>query len=91
MAGGQCRLGDGTIAGSVLKLNEGLRNFQANVEESLEEVLPLVTLNQAKYLKVEKEMGSLDMEKLANITVMDRDLNIRTTIVKGEVQYEVES
>lgn len=84
----KCTLTDGTIAGSVLKLNEGLRNFTTNTNYPLEKVMPIVTENQAKLLKVEDEMGTLEVGKLANITIMDKAYHIRETYVKGKKIYE---
>lgn len=85
---GQCRLSEGTIAGSVLKLNEGLRNFDQSLEENLEQLIPLVTSNQARYLGVEDELGSLEVNKIANIVMMNKEIQINKTIVKGKVAYE---
>ncbi len=84
----QCKLVDGTIAGSVLKLNKALRNFSENVVEELANLIPIVTENQAKYLKVYNEMGTLEIGKLANIVIMDENINIIKTIVKGKKVYE---
>lgn len=85
---GKCTLEDGTIAGSVLTLNKGLKHFKEGLEKPLEEVLPLVTRNQAEYLKVSDKMGTLEAGKLANITVMNSDYTIKRTIVKGKTVYE---
>lgn len=85
---GKCTLKDGTIAGSVLKLNEALKNFEKQVSYTLEQLLPLVTINQAKYLKIEAEKGSLAVGKDADIVIMDKAFNIKTTIVKGNKVYE---
>ncbi len=85
---GQCRLPEGTIAGSVLKLNKGLSNFNEAVEEGLEELIPIVTSNQASYIGVEDLMGTLEVGKLANIVIMNKDIEISKTIVKGKVVYE---
>lgn len=88
MKNGQCTLASGTIAGSVLKLHEGLKNFAIAIEEALSEVIPMVTENQAKYLGVEDRMGTLDLGKEANIVLMSETFNITTTIVKGNKIYE---
>jgi N-acetylglucosamine-6-phosphate deacetylase len=84
----QCRLNDGTIAGSVLRLNEGLYNFSESIVEKLEHVIPLVTSNQATYLNVEEEMGTLEVNKLANIVLINSKIEVSKTIVRGKVVYE---
>lgn len=86
---GSCTLSDGTLAGSVLKLNEALRNFDANVTEELEKLLPLVTLNQATYLGMSDRKGSIDVGKDADLVIMDRDFAIQSTFVKGRKVYEI--
>lgn len=86
---GKCTLESGTIAGSVLTLDRGLRNFNEHVSHTLEEILPVVTENQARYLGIEDETGTLETGKRANIVIMDEGLNICTTIVKGSKIYEI--
>jgi len=85
---GTCTLMNGTIAGSVLTLNKGLHNFKQATHALLETLLPLVTSNQASYLGVESEMGTLEVGKLANIVIMDESVSINKTIVKGQIIYE---
>jgi len=85
---GMCTLMDGTIAGSVLTLNKGLHNFKQATHSLLETLLPLVTSNQATYLGVDSEMGTLEVGKLANIVIMDESVSINKTIVKGQIVYE---
>lgn len=86
---GRCSLTNGTLAGSVLKLNQGLKNFTNNLEETLEQIIPTVTINQAKYLNIDDKYGSLDIGKRANIAIMDKDFMIQKTIVKGKIVYEI--
>jgi N-acetylglucosamine-6-phosphate deacetylase len=88
VSAGKCLLDSGTIAGSVLKLNEGLKNFHANVKDGLEQVLPIVTINQAKYLGLDHQIGSLEEDKQADIVIMNDQFEIMKTIVKGNIEYE---
>jgi N-acetylglucosamine-6-phosphate deacetylase len=86
----QCTLADGTIAGSVLKLNEGLRNFATELEGELESYIQLVSKNQAEYLGVWDKMGSIEVGKLANLVLIDEAVHIIKTIVKGNIVYETQ-
>lgn len=85
----KCILEDGTIAGSVLKMQEGLKNFSDNVKSDLQTLIPLVTLNQAKYLGIDDQKGSLAVNKDADIVIMSDTFDIVKTIVKGRTVYEV--
>lgn len=86
---GVCRLDDGTIAGSILKLRDGLKNFIKANDSTLEECITAVTLNQAKYLSVENDYGTLDVGKYSNIVLLNKELDVVKTIVKGVIEYEI--
>jgi len=88
VAKGQCHLQDGTIAGSVLKLHDGLKNFTQYTGNHLAKTLCMVTSNQADYLGLRQLMGDLDRGKLANIVIMTKDIEIKETYVKGNKVYE---
>ena len=77
-------LEDGTIAGSVLTMNDGLRIFRENIGAGIPEVVELVTKNPAEELGIYGEMGSLEKGKLADFTVFDEAFHIGCTVVNGE-------
>lgn len=79
----RARLLDGTLAGSVLKLNEGVRNMARFGEVSLPEAIRMATENPARLLGIEKEMGTLLPGTLADFILMDEACNIRATFVDG--------
>lgn len=88
VADGKCLLESGTLAGSTLKLNQGLHNFIIQTSLKLESAVQLVTENPAKYLNVFDQIGSLDKGKLANITIVNPQIDVHYTIIEGEVLYE---
>jgi N-acetylglucosamine-6-phosphate deacetylase len=47
----------------------------------------MATLTPATILKIDDAKGSIDMGKDADIVVFDEDINVRMTIVEGEVVY----
>lgn len=81
----QCLLEDGTIAGSVLKLNEAVRNLHQHTELSLPEVFACASLNPAKAIGEDSKIGSLKVGKCADIIICDDDINVVTTIIDGEI------
>ena len=81
-------LEDGTIAGSVLCMNDGLRIFRENTGAPIEEVVAAVTKTPAKELGLYGELlGSLSAGKNADITIFDDALKIQRTIVAGRDAY----
>lgn len=83
-----CRLEDGTISGSVLKLNKGVWNVYTNSDIPLFECVNAASLNPATTIGIEDKKGSLDVGKDADIVVLDEEFNVLKTIKKGEMKYE---
>ena len=88
LKGIECRLADGTIAGSVLKLNEAVRNVINHTDLPVNEVFKMASLNPAKAIKCHGRIGSLENGKDADIIIADKNINIIRTIKKGKTIYE---
>lgn len=83
----ECRLADGTIAGSVLKLNQAIRNLIQYTDLPVWEAVNAASLNPAKRIGADASKGSLEIGKDADIAVCDDDFNISRTIVRGRTIY----
>ena len=83
-----CRLEDGTIAGSVLKLNNGVWNVFNNSKIPLHECVNCASLNPATTLGMQDKKGSLAVGKDADIVILDNEFNVRKTIIGGKIKYE---
>ena len=83
----KCLMPDGTIAGSVLRLNEAVRNLYENTELEIYEAVNCASLNIAKALGEDSEIGSLESGKRADIIITDGKFNVDTTILGGEIKY----
>ena len=83
-----CKLEDGTIAGSVLKLNKGVWNVYTNTSISLYECVNCATLNPANAIGVADKKGSIEVGKDADIVILDNEFNVKKTIIGGVVRYE---
>ena len=83
-----CRLEDGTIAGSVLKLNKGVWNVYNNSKIPLNECVNCASLNPATTLGIQDKKGSIKEGKDADFVILDNEFNVRKTIIGGKVKYE---
>ena len=83
-----CKLEDGTIAGSVLKLNKGVWNVYNNSTIPLHECVNCATLNPANAIGVADKKGSIEVGKDADIVILDNEFNVKKTIIGGIVRYE---
>lgn len=79
----KCLLEDGTIAASVLRLNEAVRNLYENTDLTLPQAVACASLHPAKALKVDDKIGSLEAGKCADIIIFDDQFNIQKTIIGG--------
>ncbi|MCR4621506.1 MAG: N-acetylglucosamine-6-phosphate deacetylase [Clostridiales bacterium] len=87
----ECRLADGTIAGSVLKLNEAVRNMHLNAKRlPIHKVVRMASLNPAKALGIDGAKGSIKPGKDADFCFADDDFKISRTILRGRTIYSGE-
>lgn len=85
---GEARLTDGTLAGSVLKLIDGVKNFKEINNLKLNEAIIPATKNPAINLGIYDKKGSIDLNKDADLVVLDEKLNVVMTIVGGKILYD---
>lgn len=87
LRGQEARLADGTLAGSVLRMNEAVRNAVQFGGVTKEEALDMASYNAALRLGVEHERGSIAVGKRADFTVLDENYEVLMTVVGGTVVY----
>ncbi len=83
-----CRLEDGTVAGSVLHLNHGVRNVWQNSSIPLNECVNCASLNPATTLGIDDRKGSIEVGKDADIILLDENFEVQKTIIGGKIKYE---
>ena len=81
---GKCISPDGTLGGSALTMIEGVQNLVKHVGVSLEEALLMASTYPAKAVKVDNEYGYVKEGYIADLVILDKELNISNMIVKGE-------
>ena len=84
---GVARLVDGTLAGSVLTLNQAVRNFYESTNATLFEAIHMAALNPATSINIAHRKGSLEIDKDADVILLDDDFNCHLTLVKGSVVF----
>lgn len=85
---GSARLEDDTLAGSILTLDNAIKNMKNNIDASLCEIISMVTINPAKDINIYDKKGSIEKGKDADIAIFDKDINISMTIVEGNIVYQ---
>ena len=82
---GKAVLEDGTLAGSVLKMNEALANMRKHTSMDRIEAINSATKIPARKLGIKK--GELKEGYDADIVIFDEKFSIISTIVNGDVKY----
>ena len=84
----RAELADGTLAGSVLTMADGVRRFMHNTGASLPEAVAAASLNVAVSLGLDHQLGSLEVGKAADIVLLDEDtLQVKKTIIDGTTVF----
>ncbi len=82
---GKALLADGTIAASTSNIHEEFKNV-VSYGVPFKQAVKSATINPAKAIRADHETGSIKVGKLADIVVLDKDLEIKLVIVKGVVK-----
>ena len=83
----ECRLKDGTIAGSVLKLNQAVHNMRENCSLPLWEIVNMASLNPARCIGLDATKGSIEIGKDADIVLCDESICVKATFIGGHAVY----
>ena len=84
---GAIYLEDGTIAGSTQTVLNGFKNL-VKLGIPMGDVSKMTSLSPAKSLGLDGELGSITVGKLADMVVLDEDLNVDATFVNGKCAYK---
>lgn len=81
------RLADGTLAGSVLPLDQAVRNLIAFTGCTLPEALATVTTTPADLLGIGDERGCIRPGLIADLALLTPELHVVATIATGEIVW----
>jgi len=83
---GRTRNERGSIAGSVITILEAVK-MMLSLGISIEEVSTMASFTPAKILGIEKDYGSIETGKRADLVAVDDEGNVKLTIIGGRVAY----
>ncbi|MFJ7647575.1 N-acetylglucosamine-6-phosphate deacetylase [Lysinibacillus sp. NPDC097279] len=89
---GMAVLENGTLAGSVLKLSDALKNMLKYCDDcTLEDVIKMTATNPAKQLQISDRKGSIKAGMDADLVVLNNDYDVLMTFCRGILSYQKES
>lgn len=83
------RLPDGTLAGSILTMENAAKNMKSITNCTLAELVAMTSTNAATQLGLSTK-GRIESGKDADLTIIDGDWNVQMTICRGNIAYTKE-
>lgn len=87
VADGAARLADGSLTGSVLTMDQALRNLHAWGGVTLPEAVGMLSSNPARDAGVAHRKGRLQPGYDADLLILDADLRLQATICRGHLAF----
>ncbi|WP_042356600.1 N-acetylglucosamine-6-phosphate deacetylase [Bacillus rubiinfantis] len=88
VADGKALLADGTLAGSILKLGDAVKNILSYTGCTMEEVIEMAAMNPAKHLNLYHRKGSIAKDKDADIVILDEQMDVFMTFCRGSIAFQ---
>jgi N-acetylglucosamine-6-phosphate deacetylase len=85
------RLEDGTIAGSVLTMDQALRNVVQRAGVALHEAVGMLTRNPARSARAAARKGLLQPGYDADVLVFDNALQLQATFCRGALAFATDA
>lgn len=84
---GRATLENGSLAGSVLRMIDGVKNMLDLNGVEIEDIVRMASVNPAKQVGIFDQKGSIDVGKDADILLVSDQMDIEYTICRGETAY----
>ena len=78
----------GALAGSSLRSNQALKNVVEILGVPVEKAAKMLTINPARAMGLDHEIGSIETGKRAHLVALDDDYNVVLTMVDGKIVYD---
>ncbi|NVF11177.1 N-acetylglucosamine-6-phosphate deacetylase [Anaerococcus sp. AGMB00486] len=86
---GTARLESGSLAGSILKLKEAVKNVYDWDIVDVYEAVQMASLMPAKSVDIDDVCGKIKVGYDADFILLDDELNLKATFLNGEKRYEI--
>ncbi len=82
---GQCIDSNGTLGGSSLTMDEGVRLLVSKAKIPFDEAIRMATLYPARAMNLDHQIGAIKVGHIANLIVLDQDYKVSATLLNGVV------
>lgn len=85
---GEARLENGALAGSILKMNDAIKNLVLYADVPFTNAVDYATANPAKHLGIFNDTGSIAVGKRADFCTLTEEFGVSLTVRDGNVVYK---
>ncbi|MFE4353310.1 N-acetylglucosamine-6-phosphate deacetylase [Peribacillus butanolivorans] len=83
-------LSNGTLAGSILKMNDAIKNTLQYTGCSMTDIIKMTAENPAKQLRIFDRKGSIQVGKDADLVILNEKLDVEMTFCRGKLAFKKE-
>ncbi|MEY9864826.1 N-acetylglucosamine-6-phosphate deacetylase [Peribacillus sp. B2I2] len=84
-------LSNGTLAGSILKMNDAIKNTLKYTDCSMRDIIKMTAENPAKQLRIFDRKGSIQVGKDADFVILNDRLDVEMTFCRGNLAFKKEN
>ncbi|MFH0069003.1 N-acetylglucosamine-6-phosphate deacetylase [Peribacillus sp. NPDC056705] len=84
-------LSDGTLAGSILKMNDAIKNTLEYTDCSMTDIIKMTAENPAKQIRIFDRKGSIQVGKDADLVILNDRLDVEMTFCRGNLAFKKEN
>ncbi|BEP29075.1 N-acetylglucosamine-6-phosphate deacetylase [Helicovermis profundi] len=78
------RLKSGVLAGSILTMDKAIKNINELTKLPLYDIIKMATLNPAKSIDKDSNYGVIEIGKLSDFVILNKNLDVVSTWIEGE-------
>ncbi len=82
------KLKSGSIAGSTLDLQRAVYNMIYYLQVPIKEAVKMASLNPAKAINMDKDIGSIEIRKNADLILFDENIDIKQVFIGGKLAWK---
>jgi len=87
---GEARIASGSLAGSILTLDQAVRNVKNYCKLPMKDAVYAATYTPAESLHLNAERGQLSPGSRADVVIFDKDIQVDKTIIGGNIVFNRE-
>ena len=85
---GEARLENGALAGSILKMNDAIKNLVLYADVPFTNAVDYATANPARHLGIFRDTGSIAIGKRADFCTLAEEFGVTLTVRDGNIVYK---